>query len=121
MAVTFNCLRQFEKVNVFGHGDGTPPRLLVECQTDYIHTGQSSARCMLEAVPMCKDFHAKFTVFNHTVAACDKVIHAKWNSQYAAWASGNRSVECPFKTEDYACMFLLVVATDHLFCHDEQG
>jgi hypothetical protein len=68
--------------------------------SDYLFLGETAARQLLEAIPMTEDLHAEFSIFDKAISVRDKKIHAKWNTQYTAWVSGDHSGTCPFETKD---------------------
>jgi hypothetical protein len=49
---------------------------------------------------MAEDLDAEFQVLNKAVKARDEVTYAKWDREFTAWMSGDRSGLCPFETED---------------------
>jgi hypothetical protein len=74
-----------------------------------IYAGAIQARRLLEAIPMAKDLDSEFQILNTAVKARDKVTYAKWDAEFTAWMSGDRSGPCPFETEDSLqrmCLFI---------------
>jgi hypothetical protein len=65
-------------------------------------SGDTLARRLLEAAPMAEELEKEYLMLNAAVHKRDLASWTKWDAEFDAWMSGDRSGWCPFETKEVA-------------------